>query len=101
MNVVDNNLPLQLSSFVGREQVAAEVRQLLASSRLLTLTGAGGCGKTRLAMHIAENLLRESSAGELPPELRFVDGIWLVELAPLADPDVVPQHIGGVLGVHA
>ena len=70
-----NNLPLQLTSFVGREHEIAEVERLLAGTRLLTLTGSGGAGKTRLALEVAGGLLRE-----------FADGVWLVELAPLSDP---------------
>ena len=66
-----NNLPAQLSSFIGREAEIIEVKQLLAETRLLTLTGAGGCGKTRLALQVAADLLAE-----------YPDGVWLVELAP-------------------
>ena len=82
-----NNLPLELSSFVGREKELAELKRLLDSNRLLTLTGSGGCGKTRLAMVGACELLE-----------RFEDGVWMVELAPLADPDLVPRAIASVLG---
>ena len=82
-----NNLPLELSSFVGREKELAEVRRLLESSRLLTLTGSGGCGKTRLAL----------AAGELVEG--FEDGVWVVDLAPLADPSLVPQAVASTLGV--
>ena len=83
-----SNLPLQLSSFVGRERELAEVRRLLQDTRLLTLTGPGGCGKTRLAVVAANELLG-----------RFEDGVWLVELAPLADPSLVPQAVASTLGV--
>src|ERR671913_1762039 len=83
-----NNLPLELSSFVGREKELAEVKRLLEDSRLLTLTGSGGCGKTRLALAVASEL----SEG-------FEDGVWLVELAPLADPSLVAQAVGSTLGV--
>ncbi len=81
-----NNLPLQLSSFVGRERELAEVMRLLEDARLLTLTGSGGCGKTRLAL----------AAGELAEG--FEDGIWLVELASLANSSLVPQAVASVLG---
>src|SRR5215210_5399636 len=83
-----NNLPLELSSFVGREKELAEVKRLLESTRLLTLTGSGGCGKTRLALAVA----RELAEG-------FEDGVWVVELAPLADPTLVPQAVASTLGV--
>ena len=83
-----SNLPLQLSSFVGREKELAEVWRLLQDTRLLTLTGPGGCGKTRLAVVAANELLG-----------RFEDGVWLVELAPLADPSLVPQAVASTLGV--
>lgn len=82
-----NNLPLDLSSFVGREKELAEVRRLMEEARLLTLTGSGGCGKTRLALAVA---------GELAEE--FEDGVWFVELASLSDPSLVPQAVASVLG---
>jgi non-specific serine/threonine protein kinase len=83
-----NNLPLELSSFVGRERELAEVERSLENTRLLTLTGSGGCGKTRLALAVAAELV-----GGLE------DGVWLVELAPLADPSLVPQAVASTLGV--
>jgi predicted ATPase/DNA-binding CsgD family transcriptional regulator len=79
---------LELSSFVGREKELAEVKRLLADTRLLTLTGSGGCGKTRLALAAATDLLEE-----------FEEGVWLVELAPLADPSLVAQAVAATLGV--
>ena len=83
-----HNLPLEISSFVGREKELAEVKQLLEDARLLTLTGSGGCGKTRLALAVARQLVEG-----------FEDGVWLVELAPLADPSLVPQVVASTLGV--
>ena len=83
-----HNLPSELSSFVGREKELAEVKRLLKENRLLTLTGSGGCGKTRLALAAASELVEG-----------FEDGVWLVELAPLADPSLVPQAVASVLGV--
>src|SRR6266536_3010693 len=83
-----HNLPVSLTSFVGREREFAEITRLLESARLLTLTGAPGVGKTRLALEVADAL------GDA-----FPDGVWLVELAPLADPDRVPQAVATVLGV--
>ncbi len=82
-----HNLPLQLSSFVGREEELAEVERLLGDTRLLTLTGPGGSGKTRLAVVAASELVG-----------RFEDGIWMVELAPLSDPSLVSQAGASVLG---
>src|SRR3712207_3415924 len=75
-----NNLALELSSFVGREKEMTEVKRLLGNYRLLTLTGPGGCGKTRLALAAASELVEG-----------FEDGVWMVELAPLADPSLVSQ----------
>src|SRR5688572_18383885 len=86
--VSPNNLPMQLTSFVGREQALAELGQLLARTRLLTLTGAPGVGKTRLALQLAIQALET-----------YADGVWVVELAPLADPGLVPQAIAEVLGI--
>ena len=83
-----HNLPSELYSFVGREKERAEVRRLLEDARLLTLTGAGGCGKTRLALAAADELVDT-----------FEDGVWLVALAPLADPSLVPQAVASTLGL--
>lgn len=82
------NLPRQLTSFVGREKEIAEVRRLLATVPLLTLTGSGGCGKTRLAIEAAGEVLTE-----------YQDGVFLVELAALSDPALVPQTTAAALGV--
>lgn len=83
-----NNLPQQATSFIGRERQVEEVKALLAKTRLLTLTGAGGSGKTRLALQVAAELLGGKG-----------DGVWLVELAGLSDPALVPQAVVDVLGV--
>jgi predicted ATPase/class 3 adenylate cyclase/tetratricopeptide (TPR) repeat protein len=88
LNVELTNLSAEISTFVGRTRELAEISARLEESRLLTLTGSGGCGKTRLALRVAG----ESFA-------RFPDGIWLVELAPVADPALVPQALATVLGV--
>jgi non-specific serine/threonine protein kinase len=85
-----HNLPMQLTSFIGRERELEEVKQLLSSTRLLTLTGSGGTGKTRLALHLAADLLAVK---------QFANGVWLVELAPLADPTLVTQTVASTLGV--
>jgi predicted ATPase/DNA-binding NarL/FixJ family response regulator len=88
MDTTPNNLPLQLSSFVGREQEIAELKRLLTAARLVTLTGPGGSGKTRLALQVAASLLNS-----------FIDGVWFVELAPLFDPALVPVSVATVLGM--
>jgi len=83
------NLPTALSAFIGREREIAEVKQLLSTHRLVTLTGPGGCGKTRLALKVAHEELDE-----------FKDGVWLIELASLSEPSLVPQTAASVLSVH-
>ena len=81
-----NNLPAQLSSFIGRVREVAEVRALVESCRLVTLTGAGGCGKTRLGLQVAAGLLDGSG-----------DGVWLVELAAVTDQGAVAAAISQAL----
>jgi non-specific serine/threonine protein kinase len=83
-----HNLTSPLSTFVGRAREIAEVKQLLAFHRLVTLTGAGGSGKTRLSLKVAGELLNE-----------FEQGIWLVELASISDPALVSQTIASVLNI--
>ncbi|HEY3284236.1 MAG TPA: AAA family ATPase [Armatimonadota bacterium] len=83
-----HNLPVQLTSFVGREEEVSRVRDLLGQTRLLTLVGVGGTGKTRLALQAAAGLLEA-----------FPDGVWLVDLAPTGDADRVPQTVAAALGV--
>jgi predicted ATPase/DNA-binding CsgD family transcriptional regulator len=83
-----DNLPIALSTFVGREREVAELKRLVEDTRLLTLTGPGGSGKTRLAMAVAVEVVG-----------RFEDGAWWVELAPLSDPELVPQAIATALDV--
>src|SRR6201999_1713929 len=84
--IISQHLPAQLTSFVGREGELDEVRNLLADNRLVTLTGAGGVGKTRLAVQIAGQLTHD-----------FADGAWYVDLAPITDPDVVPIAVARAL----
>lgn len=83
-----NNLPRQLTSFVGRQRQLHDVEDLLSESQCLTLTGTGGCGKTRLAVEAARSFLPE-----------FPDGIWIVELAPITDLDLVARTVATVLGL--
>lgn len=83
-----HNLPVQLDAFVGRENEMAEVRQLLTGTRLLTLHGSGGCGKTRLALQIAAEVLTDHP-----------DGVWLVDLAPISDLHLVPTAVVRALGL--
>jgi len=87
-----NNLPIQLTSFIGRESEIAEISLLLDKenerARLVTLIGSGGCGKTRLALETAKRLIDN-----------FRDGIWLIELAPISDPNLVLQTVASTLGI--
>ncbi len=83
-----HNLPISTTSFIGREKEMKEVRDLFQKSRLVTLTGAGGCGKTRLAREIALTLVKE-----------YKDGVWFVDLAPVTDPNFVAKAITGVLSI--
>jgi predicted ATPase len=111
-----NNLPAQLTSFVGRERELAEVRQLLGTTRLLTLTGSGGCGKTRLAQEVAASLegakhrlqspdapqprgQPHGDASPLPSQPAYPDGVWLAELAPLSEPSLVADAVAAVFGL--
>ncbi len=82
------NLPGELTSFVGRRLAADEVKRALSAARLVTLTGVGGVGKSRLAVHVAYELRRA-----------FPDGIWLVELAAVHDPALVPRAAAAALGL--
>jgi predicted ATPase len=86
-----HNLPVQRTRLIGRELDAAAVRQAVLESEghLVTLTGTGGCGKSRLALNVAADLVDA-----------YPDGVWLVELAPLADPALVPEAVAAAFGVH-
>ncbi len=89
MKSVAGNLPVELSSFVGRGRELSEVRRLLSSAHMITLTGPGGIGKSRLALRAAHRLERS-----------FPDGVWMVELAELDSPDLLPYALAGSLGVY-
>src|SRR5262245_27253445 len=86
--IFPHQMPFLLSSFVGREREHDELKRLFSRTRLLTLTGPGGCGKTRLAV---------SAAADLGAD--FSDGGWLVEFASLSDPALVPQAVAAALGL--
>jgi predicted ATPase/class 3 adenylate cyclase len=86
--VAVHRLPVQLTSFVGRGTQITDIRALLADNRLVTLTGAGGAGKTRLAIEIAAQLTNQ-----------FADGIWYADLAPITDPVVVPLAVARAFGL--
>ncbi len=83
-----HNLPAPLTNFIGRDREVAELLQLVPAARLLTLTGAGGCGKTRLALEVAARALDG-----------FPDGAWVVDLSPLADPRLVTQAVASVFDI--
>ena len=89
LDAVRNNLPMQLTSFVGREAELGELDELLRASRLVTLTGVGGTGKSRLAYQLAADVGHE-----------FPDGLWAAELAPLTDPDLVAGELASEMGLH-
>src|SRR2546423_10979560 len=86
--VARGNLPALLSTFIGREQALIDLQKLIGRARLVTLTGAGGLGKTRLALELAAAV-----------DERFTDGAWLVELAPLSDPTHIVEAIAGAVGL--
>src|SRR5947207_2760398 len=88
LEATPNNLSHQITSFVGRERELAEVEKLLHETRLVTLHGMGGLGKTRLSLQVAADVMDE-----------FADGVWFIELAPITDTRLVPQAVASVLGV--
>ncbi|HLO27767.1 MAG TPA: tetratricopeptide repeat protein [Anaerolineales bacterium] len=89
LDVSPSNLPIQLTSFIGRSKEITEVKQLLSEGHLLTLTGPGGSGKTRLALQVASEMIEH-----------FHDGVFFVALAPITDPRLVASTIAQTLGVH-
>src|SRR4249920_1437203 len=82
------NLPVELTSFVGRRQGLTDLKRAMASTRLLTLTGAGGIGKTKLALRAGRESVRQ-----------YPDGVWFVELASVQDPSLVTQTVFNALGL--
>jgi len=88
LEATPNNLPQQVSSFVGREGVLEQVGKLFETTRLLTLLGVGGLGKTRIALQVGADTLD-----------KYPDGVWFIELAPLPDPRLVAQEVASALGV--
>jgi predicted ATPase len=88
VDAVPGNLPMQTTSFVGRDAAVKELTEQVRAHRLVTLTGVGGVGKTRLAVQVAAELVSE-----------FPDGVWLVELAPVGEPDAVADVVATALGV--
>jgi predicted ATPase len=88
LDLVPGNLPVQTTSFIGRETEVKQVIDLVRSYRLVTMSGVGGVGKTRLSLQVAAGLVEE-----------FPDGVWLVELAPIRDPAAVPDAVAATLGI--
>ena len=88
LDAFPTNLPIQLTSFIGREKEIAEIKQELMDHRLVTLTGSGGTGKTRLSLQVAAEMLEN-----------FSYGVWFVELAPLTDPGLISQTILSTIGI--
>ena len=85
---VNHNLPVHLTSFIGRENEMQVIRQLIGKQRLVTLIGAGGCGKTRLSIEVAIQLIED-----------YEDGVWFVDLAPIMDPDLVGKEVMEALNI--
>jgi len=88
LNEIPNNLPIQLTSFIGREKEIAELKRELKGHHIVTLTGSGGTGKTRLCLQVAAEVIDS-----------FPDGVWLLELAPITDPALVPYALANLLGL--
>src|SRR5512135_1869364 len=88
LETFNHNLPVQLTSFIGRDKEIDEVKQLVAAHRIVTLTGTGGAGKTRLSLQVGAECLNELS-----------NGVWLAELAPVTDPTLVPQTLVSIFNL--
>ncbi|HEY5307343.1 MAG TPA: NB-ARC domain-containing protein, partial [Casimicrobiaceae bacterium] len=89
LEATPNNLPQQVTSFIGRQRELGEAKTLLEGTRLLTLLGMGGLGKTRLSLQVAADVLE-----------KHPDGVWFIDLAPIKDASLVPSAVAQVLGVH-
>ena len=87
-DILPSNLPTQLTSFVGREKELADVKRLLSDTHMLTLIGPGGTGKTRLSIRSARDVMNE-----------YPEGVWLIDLAPVLDPDLVPRTTAITIGL--
>ncbi len=83
-----HNLPLQLTRFIGREKETKELNSLVENNRLVTITGSGGCGKTRISLQIAREYLD-----------KFQDGVWFIDLSPLEDPELIPRELANTLSI--
>jgi predicted ATPase len=88
MKLTANNLPALLTTFIGREKEQADILELIRTHRLVTLTGSGGVGKTRISLKVGEQVLDE-----------YANGVWLAELAPISDPELLPQTVASALGI--
>jgi predicted ATPase/class 3 adenylate cyclase len=88
LNTIANNLPAQITSFIGREKEVEQIKQVIKQNRLVTLTGSGGTGKSRLSLRVAEEIMEI-----------FIDGVWFVELGPLSNPALVTGTVANVFGV--
>jgi len=86
--VINHNLPLNLTSFIGREKEISEIKASLEETRLLTLIGPGGTGKTRLSIQVGMDILAGIS-----------NGVWIAELAPISDPALIPQAVASIFGL--
>ncbi|HSK65987.1 MAG TPA: helix-turn-helix domain-containing protein [Anaerolineales bacterium] len=86
--VTPNNLPASLTTFIGREKEQTEILQWIGTHRLVTLTGSGGVGKTRISLEVGRNVLDE-----------YANGVWLIELAPLNNPELLAQTVTSVFGI--
>ncbi len=90
INAPKHNLPVQMTSFIGRQDQVSQAKGLLRQHALVTLTGSGGVGKTRLALQVAEKMVDQ-----------YADGVWLVELTAVTNPDMVTQAVASVLGLNS